>query len=183
MPRFVRRTFVALAFLMAWLAPSSFAQQQAAAPQKTPAVFHAVEVIGLGNIKHDQKGKVTLANGNLQFTSGTDKSEVPIASIEDVLTGTDSQRVVRGVLGTLSMFAPYEGGRFLSLFRSKIDTLTINYRDSDGGLHGVILTLSQGMAATLKTELVAQGAHTSVTAEDEAKAQKADTKKTEEKKP
>lgn len=183
MPRFVRRTCTALLFLMAWLAPSSFAQQQTAAAQQPPTVFRAVQVIGLDKIKHDQKGKVTLANGNLQFTAGTAKSEVPIASIQDVLTGTDSQRMVRGVLGTLSSFAPYEGGRFLSLFRSKIDTVTINYRDSDGGLHGAIFTLSTGMAATLKKELVAQGAHTSVSPEDEAKAQGADTKKTEEKKP
>ncbi len=30
-------------------------------------------------------------------------------------------------MGTLSMFAPYGCGRFLSLFRSKLDTLTIQY--------------------------------------------------------
>lgn len=60
------------------------------------------------------------------------------------------------------MAAPYGGGRFLALFRTKIDTLTVQYRDADGGLHGAIFTMPAGTAETIKQELVAQGAHTSV---------------------
>ncbi|MGC2465608.1 MAG: hypothetical protein WA517_10470, partial [Candidatus Acidiferrum sp.] len=62
--------------------------------------------------------------------------------------------------GLMSMAAPYGGGRVLSLFRSKIDTLTVQYRDADGGLHGAIFTMPVGTAETIKKELVAQGAHT-----------------------
>jgi len=69
---------------------------------------------------------------------------------------------VRGTLGTLSMFGPYGSGRFLSLFRSKLDTLTIKYRDGGDGLHGVIFTLPVGTAEGIKEQLVAAGAHTSV---------------------
>jgi hypothetical protein len=58
------------------------------------------------------------------------------------------------------MAAPYGGGRFLSLFRKKIDTLTIQYRDVDGGLHGAIFTMPVGNSELIKTELLAQGAHT-----------------------
>jgi hypothetical protein len=50
----------------------------------------------------------------------------------------------------------------LSLFRAKLDTLTIQYRDADGGLHGAIFTMAVGKAEPLKKELVAQGARTSV---------------------
>jgi hypothetical protein len=60
------------------------------------------------------------------------------------------------------MFAPYGGGRFLSLFRSKIDTLTIEYRDADGALHGVIFTSPVGTAEVTKDELVGLGARTSI---------------------
>jgi hypothetical protein len=48
------------------------------------------------------------------------------------------------------------------LLRKKVDTLTIQYRDADGGLHGAIFTMPQGQADTIKKELVAQGARTSV---------------------
>ena len=58
--------------------------------------------------------------------------------------------------------APYGSGRFLSLFRTKLDTLTIKYRDADGGLHGAIFTMPVGKAEVIKKELLAQGAHTSV---------------------
>ena len=60
------------------------------------------------------------------------------------------------------MAAPYGGGRFLALFRTKIDTLTVQCRDADGGLHGAIFAMPAGTAETIKQELVAQSAHTSV---------------------
>jgi hypothetical protein len=60
------------------------------------------------------------------------------------------------------MFAPYGAGRFLGLFRNKLDTLTLQYRDADGGLHGAIFLLAVGQADPLKKLLVDQGAHTSL---------------------
>ena len=59
------------------------------------------------------------------------------------------------------MAAPYGGGRFLSLFRKKIDTLTFKYRDAEGSLHGVIFTMPAGSADAIKGELVLQGARSS----------------------
>lgn len=82
--------------------------------------------------------------------------------MQDVVTGSDSQRVIRGTLGTLSRFGPYGSDRFMSLFRSKLDTLTIQYRDGDGGLHGVIFTTPVGTANVIKDELIGLGAHTSI---------------------
>jgi len=172
-----RRIFLPFLALMAWPAFARPAQ----APPATITTFKVVHVIGLEAIQHDTKGKITLTKDALEFTTGPTKSDLAIASIDDVLTGADSQRMIRGTLGTLSMFAPYESGRFLSLFREKIDTLTIEYRDSNGGLHGAIFTLPEGQAAQLKAQMVAAGAKTSISVEDEAK--QADSKKTPEKKP
>jgi len=73
------------------------------------------------------------------FVHGKASSEVS-ALHQDVVTGADSQRTSahdwRGEHG-----GALRRGRVLSLFRSKIDTLTVQYRDADGGLHGAIFTM------------------------------------------
>jgi len=169
-----------LLFLSAWSASSAFAQSKP--PQQLPASFKVVHVIGLEGIKRNAKGKVSVSTNGLEFASGATKSDLSITSIQDALTGADSQRLIGGTLGTLTIFAPYESGRFLSLFRTKIDTLTITYRDSTGGLHGAIFTLPQGQGAMLKKQMVAEGAKTSISVEEEAN-QQTSSKKVAEKKP
>jgi hypothetical protein len=136
--------------------------------QQPAAGTKVVQFMGLEGVKGKSSGRLTLEGGNLQFTSTDAKASVPLRSIEDVVTGNDSQRVFRGTFGTLTMFAPYGGGRFLGLFRSKLDTLSIQYRDADGGLHGAIFTMATGKADPLKKEMVAQGAHTSIPIADDA---------------
>jgi hypothetical protein len=177
MSKCYRKAALTILFLSAWSASSASAK-----PQDAPASFKVVHVIGMQGVKHNTKGKLTVSKDGLEFVSGTTKSDMPTASIQDALTGEDSQRMVGGTLGTLSTFAPYGSGRFLSLFRTKIDTLTITYRDTGGGLHGAILTLPEGQAAMLKKQMVAQGAKTSISVEEEAN-QAANSKKAKEKKP
>ncbi len=133
----------------------------AQAPQ-TPAPVKAVQLTGLTGVSKNTKGSLTVENGTLRFAYSGKSVDLPPTSMRDVVTGDDSQRVVRGTLGTLSMFGPYGSGRFLSLFRSKLDTLTIQYRDSDEGLHGAIFTTPVGTAEGIKAKLVAAGAPTSV---------------------
>jgi hypothetical protein len=144
-----------LVLLFSSLAVPSFAQQA------TNAV-NVVQVLGLSGVKEHTKGTLRVENGNLQFVRSKTKAVVATTAIQDVVTGNDSQRMIHGFVGTLTMFAPYESGRFLSLFRSKLDTLTIKYRDSDGGLHGAVFTMGVGKAEPLKKLLLAQGARTSV---------------------
>ena len=79
-------------------------------------------MIGLQDIKHNAKGIFTVSKDTLECTGGGTKTELPIASIQDALTGADSQRMIGGTVGFLGTFAPYEFGRFLSLFRTKIDS-------------------------------------------------------------
>ena len=135
------------------------------AQQPAPAT-KVVQVMGLAGVKNNTGGRLALESGNLRFSHEQAKVDVAATSVEDVITGNDSQRLVHGTLGTLTMFAPYESGRFLSLFRTKLDTLTIKYRDTDGGLHGAVFTMAAGKAEVLKKELLAQGAHTSVPIEE-----------------
>jgi len=146
---------------------SAFAQQ---APNVEPPKT-VRSVLGFEDIKKNEKCSVEVTANALQLKGSGSKStvDVPTASMQDVLTGDDSARVVGGFVGTLTMLAPYSSGRFLSLFRKKLDTLTIEYRDSEGGLHGGILTMKPGQAVLLKKQLVDAGAHTTIPIEDSTK--------------
>jgi hypothetical protein len=145
---------VGVAWLLAGLAIPVANAQQVSGPLKV------VQLTGLAGVKDKAKGTLDVENGQLHFVHGKTSSDVNASSIQDVVTGADSQRAVGGTIGIMSMAAPYGGGRVLSLFRTKIDTLTVQYRDADGGLHGAIFTMPVGTAEMIKKELVAQGAHT-----------------------
>ncbi|MCM3871709.1 MAG: hypothetical protein ND895_13585 [Pyrinomonadaceae bacterium] len=144
--------------------------------QQARTVTEAVQLIGLPGLKENSKGRLTVINGTLRFIHPQGNADVTASSIQDVVTGTDSQRVIGGTLGTLTLLAPFGSGRVLSLFRTKLDTLTIRYRDADGGLHGVIFTVPLGKAELIKQELIAQGAHTSIPTQADSKTPAADSK-------
>jgi hypothetical protein len=155
--------FAGLALLFA-----SGARVNGQQPSATPgSVKH---VLGFENIKHNANGDLTVQGDKLQFKAGKAKAEVSIPSVQDVFTEQDFKETMGGTAGTLAMMAvPFGGGRVLSLFREKIDMLTVEYRDGNGGLHGAIFTLPQGQAQLLKRQLVAAGAHASIPPEEPAK--------------
>lgn len=126
------------------------------------------EIIGLTGVKQNTEGTLSVENGHLYFAYAKASAEIKTTLIEDVVTREDSKPAVGNTIQMMSMAAPYESGRFLSLFRKKIDTLTVEYRDVDGGLHGAIFTMPHGVAGAIKNELVAQGAHTNVVSESNA---------------
>jgi hypothetical protein len=134
--------------------------------QKPEEPVKVLQITGLTGVKNKTSGKLAVDGGNLHFVHGSTKVDVATASMEDVVTGEDSQRIIHGTLGSIGlMAAPYGSGRFLSLFRSKLDTLTLKYRDSDGGLHGAIFAMPVGKAEAIKKELLAAGAHSTAPAE------------------
>lgn len=149
-----RSTIVFVALFFAGLLISAVSAQENSMPVK------AVELTGLKDVKDNAKGNLSVENGNLHFVHGKETADVSAISIQDVVTGGDSRKSVGKTVGIISMGVPYGGGRFLSLFRSKIDTLTVQYLDADGGLHGAIFTMPVGSADVIKKELLAQGAHT-----------------------
>ena len=179
MPQPSRRTYLVSILILAGL-PALPGRALGQEPAPASGVVH---VLGLPDIKRNAHGKLSVGAGTLGFVAGTAKAAVPIAAVQDVFTGEDSKRMVGGAVGTISMFAPYGGGRFLSLFRKKVDVLTVEYRDPAGGLHGVIFSLPPGQAVLVKKQLVAQGAHASIPVEEEIEQQKADKKKKGERKP
>jgi hypothetical protein len=136
---------------------------------KPSAPTHAKSVLGFEDLKQNENCTVEITGNAIHLKGQKSTVEIATSSISDVLTGDDSARLVGGFIGTLTAFAPYESGRFLSLFRKKLDTLTIEYRDAQGGIHGGILAMKPGSAVLLKKQLVDAGARTSIPLEDPAK--------------
>jgi len=134
------------------------------ASDSTPQVNH---LLGLEDVKHNAKGKLTVNATGLDFKGAASHAQVPIASIEDIFTGEDSHQTGGKVLTVAKMGVPYGGGRVLSLItREKFDSLTVEYRDKNGGLHGALFTMPTGQAHDIKKQLVAQGAKTSVAVDE-----------------
>ncbi len=131
-----------------------------------------MHVLGLEGVKPRAKGKLTVDAKGLDFQGSAAHAQVPLQSIEDVLTGEDSRQTGGKGLTVAKMAVPYGGGRVLSLFtHEKFDSLTVEYRDDNGGLHGVLFTMPKGKALDVKKQLVALGAKTTIPVE-----QTADTK-------
>ena len=169
-PRVLPIQFAATVLLMAVGSLAGPCLAQDANTGKAVSFAKTKQVLGLESLKHNVTGTLAAENGSLVFTKGKKKVAVPAASITEVLTGKDTGRAIGGSVGVLTMFAPYGGGRFLSLFRTKIDTLAIEYVDTSGGIHGAIFILRKGNADAAKKALLSQGARTSVPAEVEAEA-------------
>jgi hypothetical protein len=131
-------------------------------------------VIGLENIKPGATGTLTSLPTGLEFSTGKTKADIATPSIQDVFTGQESRQDVSGMGGTLVEAAiPYGGGRFVSLFSHKVDVLTVEYVDPNGGFHGAIFVLSAGKATAFRNQLIAQGAKATIHVEaPEAKEQK-----------
>jgi hypothetical protein len=162
---------MAVMALSAAAAAQSSTNANTQAPDSTPQVRH---VLGLEDVKQNAKGTLTVNANGLDFRGAASHAQVPTASIEDILTSQDSRQTGGKGLTVAKMAVPYGGGRVLSLFtHEKFDSLTVEYRDENGGLHGAVFTMPVGQARELKKQLVAQGAKTSVPLEDTADAKDA----------
>jgi hypothetical protein len=128
----------------------------------SPSTFSVTHVLGLEALARNSRCTLSIEGDQVHIEAGAQQEWIKASLIEDLFTGADSERVVHGTLEFLSLAVPFGGSRFLSLFRRKVDTLTLEYRDENGALHGAILTLKPGEAAEVKKQLLAAGAHTSM---------------------
>jgi hypothetical protein len=144
-----------------------YAQTASAADTSSDASgVRGMHVLGLSGVKHNAHGTLTAQASGLNFAAKGAHSTVAIASIQDIFTGQDSRQVGGKVLTVAKMGVPYGGGRVLSLFsHEKVDSLTLEYRDTNGALHGTVFSMPLGQAAVLKKQLVALGAHASIPVE------------------
>ncbi len=148
--------------------------QSAAPPLNTNAPFsiRATHVLGLPNTKNNCKGTLSTQDNVLRFQQGGKPvAQVNIASVRALFLGEESQQVGGLPMKIGKVAAPYGGGRVVSLFaHKKYDTLTLEYVDDDGGVHGAIFQVNKGRGELVRNELVARGV-SSGSGEDQATRQ------------
>jgi hypothetical protein len=155
----------AAAFLiLLWFSAAALAQTNSQSTNLTNATsVRATHLLGFESAKNNANGTLSIQADALQFQrDGKPAIQVKIASLQDVFLGEQSKQV-GGTAMTLGKVAvPFGGGRAVSLFaHKKYDTLSLEYVDSNGGVHGAIFQLNKGQGEILRNELVAKGAHVS----------------------
>src|ERR1700688_4931108 len=124
-----------------------------------PFSTRATHLLGFANARNNSTGTLSLQDDSLQFQqNGKPAAKVKIALVRDVFLGAESKQV-GGLPMTLGKTAaPFGGGRVVSLFaHKKYDTLTLEYVDADGGIHGAIFQLTKGQGELVRNELIARG--------------------------
>ena len=145
-----------------WLCSGSCAvAQSTAVPANTRALFstRVTHLLGLPETKHNCNGTLSIQDNVLQFEpNGKPGVQVNMASILDLSSSDESKQVGGLPMKIGKAVAPYGGGRVVSLFaHKKYDTLTLEYVDGDGGVHGAIFQLKKGQGELLNDELLARG--------------------------
>ena len=158
-----RGCFGGHAVLSLWallLCSSLGAWAQSTAPSaNAPFTIGATHLLGFPNTKNNCNGNLTIQDDALRFEQDAKPgAEVKIASVQGVFLGSESKQVGGTPAKLGKAAAPFGSGRVLSLFAHKeYDTLTVEYVDDDGGVHGAIFQLSKGQADDLRKELLARG--------------------------
>jgi hypothetical protein len=149
------------------------AQSTAPALKANPLFsIRATHLVGWPNTKSNSKGTLSAQDNVLRFQQGGKSlAQVDIASVRDVFLGEETMQVGGLPMKLGKAAAPYGGGRVVSLFaHKKYDTLTLEYVDVDGGVHGAIFQVTKGQGELVRNELVARGA-SSISGEDQSTEQ------------
>src|SRR5215467_15816166 len=125
----------------------------------TPFSIRATHLLGFPNTKSNRKGILSISEDTLQFQQADKpRADVKIPSVQGVFLGGESKQVGGVPLKLGKAADPFGSGRVISLFdHKKYDTLSVEYVDSDGGVHGAIFQLNKGEAELVRNELVTRG--------------------------
>jgi hypothetical protein len=138
----------------------ALAQSAAPTPKANPTFsIRATHLLGFPHTTSNSKGTLTTQDNVLRFEQhGKAVEQVDISSVRDVFLGEESIQVGGLPMKIGKTAAPFGGGRVVSLFaHKKYDTLTLEYVDGNGGLHGAIFQLEKGQGELVRNELVARG--------------------------
>jgi hypothetical protein len=120
------------------------------------AAHHVTHILGFGAVANNANGDLSVQAGTLRFQKkdAAQREQVSLDSIQSVSMG-QQERQMGGTAAALGRAAtPYGGGRVIALFsHKKYDTVTVEYLDSNGGLHGAIFQMDKGQAQVLRDQL------------------------------
>jgi hypothetical protein len=145
---------------------------------RAPFSTRATHLLGFANAKNNSTGILSVQDDSLQFQqNGKPGTQVKIGSVRDIFLGSESKQVGGLPLTLGKAAAPFGGGRVVSLFaHQKYDTLSLEYVDADGGIHGAIFQLTKGQGELVKNGLIAQGATISSRQDQSTKESATETK-------
>jgi hypothetical protein len=124
-----------------------------------PETLHARHILGFEGIHDNQNGDLSILAGVLRFQTGQSVAQIKMNTIRDVYLGRQDEQIGGTAMTLGRAAAPYGGGRVIALFAHKqYGIVTLEYRASNGALHGAIFQLNNGDAQDLKEELEAAGA-------------------------
>jgi hypothetical protein len=174
----IGRTLTCLTFLVCYQEGLMAQNHTAADTQTVASRLHLTHILGLEGMSKNANGDLSIQDGYLRFQKSENSSaQIEVASIRDLTLG-EQERQVGGIpMMMAKSAAPYGGGRVISLFsRKKYDTVTLQYVDPNGGLHGAIFQLNKGKGQVLRSELEAAGAHITPVEDGTAKGSTQETK-------
>ena len=133
--------------------------QSTAATASASFTIRATHLLGFPNTKNNCNGSLSIKDDALRFEQDAKPgTEVKIASVQGVFLGSESKQIGGTPAKLGKAAAPFGSGRVVSLFaHKKYDTLTVEYVDDDGGVHGAIFQMSKGQAEHVRKELVTRG--------------------------
>jgi hypothetical protein len=131
---------------------------------KTPdsgSMLRVRHILGFPGVSRNATGDISIQDHALRFQKPHGSLvQISVGSIQSLTLGEQDKQVGGVPMMLAKAAAPYEGGRVISLFsHKKYDTVTLEYLDGNGALHGAIFQLNKGQGQVLKSELVAERAH------------------------
>jgi len=119
----------------------------------------AIHILGFEGVSNNAHGSLSLQGTALTFQKGAGSpAQIPIDSIRNLTLGEQDKQVGGAPLTLTKAAMPYGGGRVIGLFsHKKYDTVTVEYLDSNGALHGAVFLLTKGQGQALRSELEANG--------------------------
>ena len=154
--------WLACLMLLVWFSTGLIAQNPSEAENPTTDFrMRVTHVLGLTGVSNNTNGNLSIQAGALQFQSGgSPDAQISIGSIQDVFLGEQDKQVGGTPMTVGKIAAPFGGGRVIGLFaHKKYDILTVEFLDSNGGLHGAIFQLNKGQGNVVRSKLMAEGAH------------------------
>lgn len=123
------------------------------------STVRATHVMGFEGIANNAKGTLSVQDDVLRFQKANGSSvQIPIDSIRSFAAGQQDKQVGGAPMALTKAATPFGSGRLISLLsHKKYDTATLEYLDSEGGVHGAIFLLKNGQSEVLRSELEANG--------------------------
>ena len=173
---FGRRAVLSLGAILLCSSIGSWAQTTTS-PASATLSIRATHLLGFPDTKNNSNGSLSVKDDVIRFEQDSKPAaEIKIASVEGVFLGSESKQVGGMPTKVGKAAAPFGSGRVVSLFaHKKYDTLTVEYVDADGGVHGAIFQMAEGRAAQVRQELVARGVRPGVRADRSAEPSTAET--------